>query len=50
MAVLVDACLVHQVWMFLIGVLKVVRHVKHLLKVLLDLSVPLFIGHRDVTT
>lgn len=34
--------------MLLVGVIWVMRHIEHLLKVLLDFSVPLFIGHREL--
>lgn len=50
MAVLVDASLVDQVGVLLIGVLLVVGHIEVLLKVDLDLMVPILIGHLQLLT
>lgn len=47
-AVFVNPPLMDQLRMLLIGVIRVMGHIEHLLKVLLDFSVPLFIGHREL--
>lgn len=47
-AVFVNPPLMDQLRMLLIGVIRVMGHIEHLLKVLLDFSVPFFIGHREL--
>lgn len=50
MAVLVNASLVDQVGVLLVGVILVVGHIEVLLKVDLDLMVPILIGHLQLLT
>ncbi len=47
-AVFVNPPLMNQLGMLLIGVIRVMGHIEHLLKILLDFSVPFFIGHRKL--
>lgn len=47
-AVFVNPPLMDQLRMLLAGVIWVMGHIEHLLKVLLDFSIPLFIGHREL--
>lgn len=47
-AVFVNASLMNQLGVQLVGVIWVLGHIEQLLKVLLDFSIPVFIGHREL--
>lgn len=49
-AVLINPHLMDQLRMFLIGIFGVTRHIEHFLEIVLNLSVPLFVGHRELFT
>lgn len=47
-AVFVNAPLMNQLRMLLVGIIRVLGHMEQLLKVLLDISIPVFVGHGEL--